>query len=187
MSIFTKKDFNSDNGFQSTIFGPIIWSSLHIVSFNYPVKPTDDDKKNYKDWLFSWQYVLPCIYCRQNFLKNVEKTGFNDKVMDNRETFSRFIYDLHNCVNDMLGKDIKISYNEVRSRYENFRSRCSEKERTKEMKAIEANVKKEKGCSGSLYGVKSKSIIKIVPGGSKVDSFHMSEKCRAKKSSKLKK
>ena len=186
MSIFTKKDFNSGNGFQSAIFGPIIWSSLHMISFNYPVEPTVEDKKNYKEWLFSWQYVLPCIYCRQNFLKNIEKTGYNDKVMNNRETFSRFIYNLHNCINDMLGKDIKISYNEVRSRYENFRSRCSEKERTKEIKAIEAKSEKEKGCDGSLYGVKSKSIIKIVPNGSKAASFHVSDKCKVKKLSKKK-
>ena len=181
MSIFTNKEYNSGNGMQTSIFGPNIWFTLHMISFNYPVNPTSADKKHYKDFLLNWGYVLPCIYCRNNFKKNLEMAGFCDSVMDNRYNFSHFIYKLHNCVNEMLGKDIQISYEEVRAKYEHFRSRCSEKERTTELKIIEKKVKKEKGCTGSLYGSKSKTIIKIVPLESKAKSLTIDPKCKTKK------
>jgi hypothetical protein len=187
MSIFTDRDFNSGNGMQSSIFGPNLWFNLHLISFNYPVNPTDADKKHYKDFLLNWEFTLPCVYCRTNFKKNLEMAGFCDDVMSNRYTFSYFIYDLHNCVNDMLGKNIKISYEEVRNKFENFRSRCSEKERTIELKQIEKKVKKEKGCNSSLYGTKSKSIIKIVPLTSKISSLTIDPKCKTKSIKKHKK
>ena len=31
----------------TSIWGPNMWHYLHTISFNYPIKPTIDDKKNY--------------------------------------------------------------------------------------------------------------------------------------------
>lgn len=180
MSIFTNKDFNSSNGMQTTVFGPSIWFNLHIISFNYPVKPTKEDKDNYKAFLMSFKKVLPCVYCRINFAANLKRAKFNPGVMANRDTFSRFVYRLHNCVNEMLGKDVSITYEEVRDRYENFRSRCSEKEKNAEILKQQKALKKEKGCEGSLHGGKSKCIIQIVPKTSKKNSFKIDSKCRVK-------
>lgn len=182
MSIFEKKDYESSNGIQSSVFGPPAWFTLHITSFNYPVNPTADDKKNYKAWLLSHQYTLPCGFCRKNFLNNLTKSGFNDACMKNRETFSKSIYKLHNCVNKMLGKTVKISYEEVRDRYENFRSRCSEKEKDEEQKKKMKEL--ESGCVGSLYGKKSKCIMQIVPKTSKKIGFNVDKKCKATKKQK---
>mgnify|MGYP003980819007 FL=1 len=169
MSIFNKKDYDNSNGIQSSIFGPPSWFVLHVTSFNYPVKPTKDDKAHYKTWLLSYRYTLPCLYCRQNFVTNLKSAGFCDNVFKNRDTFSRFIYKLHNCVNKMLGKTIKISYIEVRDRYENFRSRCGKDDINKKAK--------EKSCSTSLHGKKSKCIINIVPKSSKKNNFKVDPKC----------
>ena len=180
---FTEADYNSSNGMQTSIFGPMIWSTLHIISFNYPVKPTKKQKKEYKNFLLSIGDVLPCLYCRQNFKKNMISAGFCDSVMNNRYTFSHFIYKLHNCVNKMLGKNIKISYSEVRDRYEHFRSRCSEKEKN-EYDANKKNnrtSKLEKKCDNPLHGVKSKCVIGIVPQNSKKPNFHIDKKCVLKK------
>jgi hypothetical protein len=184
MSIFKDKDFNSSNGMMTSVWGPLIWNTLHIISFNYPIIPTDQDKKNYKKFILSYKNTLPCSYCRNNFEKNLKKVNFNDKVFTNRDTFSRFIYNLHNCVNSMLGKKVNIPYEEVRERYEHFRSRCSEKERTVEMKENEKKLKKEKNCDGALYGVKSKCIIRIVPKDKDIIGFKIENKCKAKKSKK---
>jgi hypothetical protein len=181
MSLFTKNDYNSDNGFQSSIWGPMIWSSLHIISFNYPVKPTPDDKKKYKMFILSHEHILPCVYCRVNFKANLQRAGFSSKVFTNRNTFSKFVYDLHNCVNKMLGKTIIISYNEVRDRYEHFRARCSDKEKREEILKKQKIAKKELGCDNSLYGVKSKCVINIVPKKSKKKNFNMDKKCQTKK------
>jgi hypothetical protein len=181
MSIFTKKDYNSSNGMQSSVFGPPLWHTLHIISFNYPVKPTSDDIKNYTNFLMSFEFTLPCIYCRTNFKKNISRAKFTPSVMNSRDSFSRFIYKLHNCVNTMLGKTIKISYDDVRDRYEHFRSRCSENEKRVDIIKQQKKSKKENGCNDSLYGSKSKCVIHIVPKNSKTKSFKMNSKCKAKK------
>ena len=58
---FTYKsvDFNSGDGMLTTVWGPSMWHYLHIMSFNYPVNPTGEDKKNYKDFILSLRHNLP--------------------------------------------------------------------------------------------------------------------------------
>ena len=47
--------------------------------------------------------------------------------MKNRTTFSKYVYNLHEHINKMLGKKSGLRYNDVRERYEHFRSRCTKK------------------------------------------------------------
>ena len=47
--VFTKKHYNSGDGMLTAVWGPSLWHSLHTMSFNYPVKPTAQDKKHYRD------------------------------------------------------------------------------------------------------------------------------------------
>ena len=47
---FTKKHYNSGDGMMTRIWGPMCWTFLHTMSFNYPVNPTSEDKKHYKDY-----------------------------------------------------------------------------------------------------------------------------------------
>jgi len=81
----------------------------------------------------------------------------------------------------MLDKEIVITYNEVRDRYEHFRARCSEKEKKADIARKQKNAKKELGCNTSLHGVKSKCVISIVPKKSKRQNFKMDKKCQTKK------
>ena len=43
---FKKRDFQSGDGMLTSVWGPSMWHYLHIMSFNYPVKPTIEDKIN---------------------------------------------------------------------------------------------------------------------------------------------
>ena len=177
--IFSKKDFSSGDGFQTSIWGPLIWTALHTISFNYPVKPTPEDKTHYKDFIYSLRYVLPCKYCRINLTKNLKQKPLLNCHMASRETFSRYIYELHELVNKMLGKKSNLTYCDVRERYEHFRSRCTE-EKPKIfnfVKVREQKDKKEKGCTEPLYGKKSKCVINIVPKEDKTATFKMDKKC----------
>lgn len=176
---FSKKDFSSGDGFQTSIWGPLIWTALHTISFNYPVKPTPEDKTHYKDFIYSLRYVLPCKYCRINLTKNLKQKPLLNCHMASRETFSRYIYELHELVNKMLGKKSNLTYCNVRERYEHFRSRCTE-EKPKIfnfVKVREQKDKKEKGCTEPLYGKKSKCVINIVPKEDKTATFKMDKKC----------
>lgn len=176
-NIFTNKDYSSPNGMQSSVFGPPLWHTLHLMSFNYPTHPTEEQKAHYFQYMKALEHVLPCVYCRNNYKKNLKAAGFSLKVMKNRNTFSRFVYKLHNCVNKMLKKNIKISYEEVRERYEHFRARCDEKESRKAIEKAQKEKKRELGCDKSLYGKKSKCILQIVPKTSRAKSFKVSKKC----------
>ena len=55
--IFTKKQYNSGDGMLTSIWGPSMWHYLHTVSFNYPIKPTSEDKKKYRELILNMQYI----------------------------------------------------------------------------------------------------------------------------------
>lgn len=175
---YSKEDYASGDGFLTSVWGPMMWSYLHTMSFNYPVHPTEDDKKHYRDFIISLQYVLPCKYCRMNLANNLKKNPIKPCHMANRDTFSRYVYDLHETVNKMLKKKVHLTYCEVRDRYENFRARCTQETPTIfSFKQIQDTSKPEKGCTVPLYGKKSKCIIKIVPQEEKQETFQMDKKC----------
>jgi hypothetical protein len=181
--VFTKKDYNSGDGMMTLIWGPAAWHFLHTMSFNYPVEPTPDDKKHYKNFIYNLRHVLPCKYCRINLTSNLKQKPLQMCHMASRETFSRYIYELHELVNKMLKKKSNLSYCDVRERYEHFRSRCTvdKPKLFKLNKSSQTKKKKEKGCTEPLYGKKSKCVIKIVPQEENVPTFQMDEKCIKKR------
>ena len=193
---FKKSDYYSGDGFLTKIWGPAVWHVLHTISFNYPVNPTQEEKEHYRDFILSLQYVLPCKYCRANLKNNLKSMPLTMEHMKSRDTFSRYIYQLHEKVNTMLKKKSGLSYCDVRERYENFRSRCTQDDPPPKLMKIPKNKtlkkKKEKGCTEPLYGNKAKCIIKIVPQDEKGQSLkngkkHNSKKKRKKKRKKKKK
>ena len=185
-SVFKSNDFHSGDGMLTTVWGPSLWHSLHTISFNYPNRPTKQEKKEYKKFILQLKYVLPCKYCRLNLKSNFKCLPLLEKHMKNRDTFSRYIYDLHELINKMLHKKSNLSYEDVRERYEHFRARCNKgKIVRKTMKKRQTRKKKgESGCVDPLYGVKSKCVISIVPQQTKCENFQMNQKCKTKRFTK---
>ena len=89
--VYTQKEYNSGDGMLTTVWGPSMWHYLHTMSFNYPVDPTIEDKKHYRDFVLNLRYVLPCKYCRINLKTNFKHLPITMSVMKNRESFSRYI------------------------------------------------------------------------------------------------
>ena len=173
---YTNKDFKSNDGMISTVWGPALWHYLHTMSFNYPVHPTIEEKRHYRNFILSLRHVLPCKYCRINLKTNFKQLPITMADMKNRETFSRYIYNLHELINKMLNKKSNLSYCDVRERYEHFRSRCTD-EKPKIFKYSNFTRKKEKGCTEPLYGNKSKCIINIVPQNIKGETIQIDKSC----------
>ena len=179
--VYTKEDFSSGDGMLTSVWGPALWHYLHTMSFNYPVKPTLQEKRHYRDFILNLKYVLPCKYCRMNLRNNFKALPLTMSRMKNRETFSRYIYELHEHINKMLGKVSGLSYEDVRIQYEDFRARCTidPEYETKVLTILKTpKTQKEKGCSEPLYGKKSKCVIKIVPQSTKCKTFEVHEKCK---------
>jgi hypothetical protein len=179
-NVFMKKDFSSNDGMLTSIWGPGLWHFLHTMSFNYPVKPRPIDKKKYKSFILNLKYTLPCKYCRINLVKNLKHLPLIDKHMKNRYTFSKYVYELHEHINTMLNKTSNLSYDDVRERYEHFRARCTEKQ-VKDKLFKYNKTKKENGCVEPLYGIKSKCILKIVPQKSSHKTFTMNKTCKKRR------
>ena len=193
---FKKKDYYSGDGMLTAVWGPSMWHFLHTMSFNYPVEPSAEDKQHYKDFMLSLVHILPCRFCRQNLANNYKLFPLKASDMASRDSFSRYVYKLHELVNKLLKKKSNLSYCDVRERYEHFRSRCISdkpkifdlKNELKEVKTLTdgnnknknktiKNNKKEKGCTEPLYGKKSKCIIKIVPQEEKCKTMQIDKKC----------
>ena len=165
--IFNNLDYNSNDGMLTNIWGPPLWHVLHTISFNYPVKPSDEQKLYYQDFFNNLKNILPCSYCRDNYDINLKKYPINSKVLKNRESFSKWVYNLHEHVNTDLGKKSGLTYNDIRDRYEHFRSRC--------LIDLKNN---NNGCTQPLYGIKSKCVLNIVPKKSKINSFKIDKECK---------
>lgn len=186
-SIFTTKHYSSGDGFLTSVWGPPAWFFLHTISFNYPVNPTKQNKKDYKEFIHSLQNVLPCGHCRENLKNNLKIMPLTNDVMESRDTFSRYLFNLHELVNKRLDKKSGITYEAVRDRYEHFRSRCTldtiggKTTSNLNIQGVGADANssntKEKGCVEPLYGKKSKCLLKIVPQEQKGDTIEIDSKC----------
>ena len=166
---YTKEDYNSNNGMLTTVWGPPLWHFLHLMSFNYPVKPTKKQKSDYKRFICDLRNVLPCKTCRDNFVKHLEKNPIDD-AMKNRNTFSRYIYCMHEKINKYLGKESGLTYKVVKERYEHFRSRCAKK-------TMKTKNKKE-GCSVAFKDHKKiRTLLSIVPSTKRCKTLKIDKKC----------
>jgi len=171
--VFKPKDTKSGDGMLTTVWGPSLWHYLHTMSFNYPVQPTAEQKKQYREFILSLVHVLPCKYCRMNLVKNFKALPLKHADMESRDTFSRYVYKLHELINTMLGKKSGLTYCDVRERYEHFRARCT----------LNDPPKTEKGCTVPLVGKKSKGVIRIVPQDEPCESLQIDAQCLKRPSS----
>jgi hypothetical protein len=167
---YTRKHYQSKDGMLTYIWGPPMWHYLHTMSFNYPLCPTNSDKRHYRSFLLHLQYVLPCGKCRENLKKNFAKLPPLEKHFASRATFSRYIYQLHETVNTMLEKKSGLTYEQVRERYEHFRARCYQSTTT-------SSAPTEDGCVDPVYGTKSKCLLKIVPLQTSCQTLEIDKKC----------
>ena len=190
---FKNVDYKSNDGMLTTIWGPCIWTFLHTMSFNYPVKPTNKEKHDYRKFVLSLEQILPCKKCRQNLKNNLLKMPLTMSHMKSRYTFSLYIYRLHELINKMLQKSSGLSYKDVQERYEHFRARCVLPVSTASKKSIIDIISKEnkddptkqnqpeKGCVEPLYGEKAKCELHIVPLYKKGETFQIDAKCIKKR------
>ena len=190
---FTEREYGSRDGMLTTVWGPGLWHFLHTMSFNYPIAPTEKDKKHYRQFILQLRYVLPCGKCRENLVKNFKRLPLRMRDLESRDAFSRYVYNLHEVVNTMLHKNSGLSYEQVRERYEHFRARCAKPKRSSRTmkgkdksekggktmkKGMGKRGKKELGCTEPLYqGEKANCVLKIVPLKEKCDTMQIDSQC----------
>lgn len=138
-------------------WGPPLWKSMFMIAANYPLqlnntKEHSDIKKHYKNWFISFQYILPCKYCRESY-KGFLKELPIDPYLISRKCLMYWLYLIKDKVNkkliyhqELLINELKNSkrhnekqnikifrttpsppFKEVCQYYEKFRAGCSDK------------------------------------------------------------
>ena len=77
-------------------FGPAMWKTMHAVSFTFPDKPTEEQKKQYTDFFTSLGPVIPCPSCAKEYQEYVKQ---NPIKADDADSLARWVYKAHDNVN----------------------------------------------------------------------------------------
>jgi hypothetical protein len=92
---------------------PNLWQYLHKASFNYPMNPTNDDKKQFLKFFNEFKSRLP-----QKWQDNINKLPqLKLEDLDSKESLSRYTHKLHENINMMLGKKTNIHYEHAKQLY----------------------------------------------------------------------
>jgi hypothetical protein len=104
------------------IWGPKFWFFLHTISLSYPNYPNAITKKKYYDLIQNLPVFLPIEEIASNFSKLLDKYPIQP-YLDNRESFIKWVWFIHNKINEQLEKPI-ISLNDFYIKYyENYKSK----------------------------------------------------------------
>ena len=101
------------------IWGPHFWYILHIISFEYPLNPTEYDKRIYHDFYTSLKDVIPCEMCKKHYRNHIHKYPLTPHL-DTRDTLIKWVIQVHNFVNASIGKPI-MSIEQVMEVYSNLK------------------------------------------------------------------
>ena len=103
------------------VWGPIFWSTMHLVSLAYPDQPTYAEKRAAKEFYNALAYILPCPVCRSHFSEILKGLPV-ETWLDNRESLVEWVWTVHNRVNQRLGKP-ETSREEFHRRYKEMAER----------------------------------------------------------------
>lgn len=119
---------NAHNGLITKIWGFFGWPFLHCITFGYPLKdPTQEQKNSYRTFFTEIGHVLPCRYCRESYQEFISEgdTKLTEDVFKNRDSLTYWFYLIHERVNNKLGVDYGLTYDDIKAKYESFRADCS--------------------------------------------------------------
>lgn len=104
------------------IWGPKFWFFLHTISLTYPKYPNAITKKKYYEFIQNLPMFLPIEEIATNFSKLLDKYPIQP-YLDNKESFIKWVWFIHNKINEQLEKPI-ISLNDFYIKYyENYKSK----------------------------------------------------------------
>lgn len=168
---------NPHNSIQTNVWGPILWSYFHIWSKSFPVHPTPKQKFRFARTFLAVLDTLPCNICVDNVPSNLCKMGFAKphtpkrlaamSFLDSRQTFTRFLFDFHNKVSEMLGKETKHrTYAQTMNQLEMTRATACQKRKRKDGEKGEKGENgengEENGCTEPQYKA-CKTVVTILP------------------------
>ena len=97
------------------IWGPHYWFFLHTIAMSYPDHPNAVTKKKYYDFVQNIPLFIPVESMAGEFSKLLDQYPVQP-YLDNKESFIRWLWFIHNKINQKLEKP-QISLNEFYVKY----------------------------------------------------------------------
>ncbi len=87
------------------VWGPKFWFVFHTITLNYPNNPNSVTKKKYYDFVQNIPMFLPVEEIATHFSKLLNEYPIQP-YLDNRESFIKWFWFIHNKINEKLEKPI---------------------------------------------------------------------------------
>ena len=84
-------------------WGPIFWTTMHIVTLGYPASPSAEEKAGAAAFFNSLRTMIPCPICREHYGAFLAESPV-EAATHSRDALVFWAFALHNKVNDRLGK-----------------------------------------------------------------------------------
>jgi FAD-linked sulfhydryl oxidase len=101
--------------FNPTIWGPKYWFFLHTIAMCYPNHPNAVTKKKYYEFIQNIPMFIPVENMANDFSKLLDEYPVTP-YLDDRESFIRWVWFIHNKINEKLEKP-KITLNDFYVKY----------------------------------------------------------------------
>lgn len=98
-----------------TVWGPHYWFFLHTISMSYPNRPNAITKKKYYEFIQNLPLFIPVESISGEVTKLLDEYPVTP-YLDNRESFVRWVWFIHNKINQKLDKP-QITLNEFFVKY----------------------------------------------------------------------
>lgn len=87
-------------------WGPSGWQLYHLIAETYPEHPDEQTRQKYELFFVAMKDILPCRFCRESTTKFMDELPLHP-ALKSKSTLTKWVYDLHNKVNDKLRKQCK--------------------------------------------------------------------------------
>lgn len=87
-------------------WGPYVWSAIHLICLGAPESFSGSDTSGYRAFFTNLASILPCKACQEHLRSNLNELSIESALAGGRETLFRWSVNLHNVVNQQLGKPV---------------------------------------------------------------------------------
>jgi len=91
------------SSYNSNVFGPALWFTLHNAASAYPDFPDANTSYAMKTLLINLPLLIPCLICKAHWRENLKKFNL-DVVVASRLNLFTFLVNAHNNVNKINNK-----------------------------------------------------------------------------------
>jgi hypothetical protein len=107
----------SDDFIRPSVWGPLLWFSLHVGTTRYPISATPLESEKMQGFILGLPYILPCSECSEHARDYInQRFPEINRITSGRVSLFKFFVDFHNYVNQRFGKKL-YSYAEAGRMY----------------------------------------------------------------------